>query len=245
MTINLYTRLSAAVFVLLLCGSCRKTLGPCTGNCEVVYFSGIAVDPGSQKPLAGLEVTVSMHKVQNCTFCNEDLVVISGKTKQDGTFALSRSVDTTQVGNHSCSITVQGPGNYLISPQPTGPGIVADPDSHSRGQFLTIDSTGAASYSEFDFYQPVAMTVQLHRTSPILASEPFVALEFSIGGGGASYFDLNEFPSNADTTLTVNTGANIFTRIYAIQYVTDSTKGVITDSIRCVTGGNNTIQVSY
>jgi hypothetical protein len=245
---NLCARCSAFLSFLLFCSSCHKqNLGPCTGNCEVVQFSGVAVDPGAQKPLSGLTVTVYMPRTQSCLYCGS-YQVASGKTKGDGTFDLTVSVDTTKVINQSCTIDVAGPASYITYAVPAGPGIASDPYSDISESVLALDSTGAAPYEEYDFYQSVLMTVQLHRTSAILPSEPFLGLSFAMGVGASlssSVWGLNETSTNADTALTLYTGAGVFTKINAIQFITDSTKENQTDSIRCVAGGNNTIVISY
>jgi hypothetical protein len=233
------------LLVVLFCSSCHKSkLGPCTGNCQVVQFAGVVVDPGAQKPLAGSSVTVYMPRRQSCTLCGS-YQVISGKTKADGTFDLTTTVDTTLVVPHSCTISVQAPANYIAYAVPVGPGIGPDAFSGTLAWPLPVDSAGVAPYEEFDFYQPILLTVQLHRTGGIVSSAPALSLSFSMATGSSSLWGLNESSTNADTTLTLYTGANVFTWINAIQFVTDSTVQNQTDSIRCVVGGNNTIEITY
>ena len=67
----------------------------------------------------------------------------------------------------------------------------------------------------------------------------FTGKAFDPGG------QVNETPANADTALTLYTGANVYTRINYIQFLTDSTKENLIDSIRCVPGANNSIDISY
>lgn len=244
MTMNLSTRLLAFMVVLVLSGSCHKTAGTCTGNCQVVSFAGIAVDPGAQKPLANLPVTVSMSRVQTCMYCGP-YQVAAGKTKADGTFALTVSVDTTKVAFRFCTVTIHGPSNYLVYAVPTGPGVAADPFSSVLSLEMVLDSTGIAPYREFDFFRPAPLTIQLHRTGAIIPSEPGLGLTYIMGASSTSGWDLNESSTNADTALTLLTGADVFTRIETIRYVTDSTKAVDVDSIRCVAGGSNTIKIVY
>jgi hypothetical protein len=245
MTRNLCARFSAFLLVLVCCGACRKTLGPCTGNCQVVEFTGIVLDPGAQKPLGGVAVTVEMPGGQTCTFCNPNYQVASGKTRSDGTFDLKTSVDTTKVGFRFPTVTVHGPGNYIAYAEPVGPGIEPDAYSNIVEAPMLLDSTGVAPFREYDFFQPVLLTVRLHRNSAIVPSEPSLGLNFYMGISSISAWGLDESASNADTALTLHTGANVYTRINAIQWITDSTKANQTDSIRCVPGGNNTIDISY
>jgi hypothetical protein len=241
---NLRARFFACLLVLLFCPSCKKDLGPCTGNCQVVQFSGIAVDPGAQKPLAGLTVTVDMPRRKACTFCG-DYQVASGKTGTDGTFDLSVKVDTTLVVSRYCTVSVQGPAGYITYALPVGPGIEAAPASPMNELVQPLDSTGAAPYAEYDFFQRVLLTVQLHRRSAILPSAPSLYLTFSMSTLSSSAWGLNETSTNADTALTLYTGANVFTRINSSVFVTDSTTASQTDSIRCVPGGNNTVDINY
>jgi hypothetical protein len=240
---NLCGRLSPFLLILPFCSSCTKDLGPCTGNCEVVQFSGIAVNPGTQKPLGGLVVEVDMGRRQNCTFCGP-YQVASGKTKGDGTFSFTVKVDTTKVINTYCEILVEGPSNYIVYAQSTSPSG-SDPSSHNIEMFPNIDSTGVATYYEYDFYQPVLLTVQLHRTSAIPSFAPSLGLDFVLSPASDGAFFMNETPTNADTVFTVYTGANVFTKINSIQWITDSTKERQTDSVFCVPGGSNTITIRY
>jgi len=231
--------------VLFFCGSChKKNLGPCTGNCQVVHFTGMAYDQTAQKPLANVSVKVDMPRRQACTYCG-DYQVASGSTKGDGTFDLSVSVDTSKVAAQYCTITVQGPSNYIVYAEPVGPGISADAYSNALEMPLFVDSTGRAPYKEYDFFSPVLLTVHLHRTGAIVPSEPSLSLSFIMGATSVSAWEVVETPTNADTSLTLHTGANVFTAINGIRYVTDSTKVNFTDSIRCVAGGNNSIDISY
>jgi len=245
MTINLCARLSACFLVLLLCGSCRKSLGPCTGNCQVIEIAGIALDPGEQKPLGGLSVTVEMPLKQHCGLCSGSTEVVSGKTRADGTFDLKTTVDSTQVGYHICSVTIHGPGNYITTAESVGPGNVSDPEPNVRSMLFFLDSTGVAPYRQYDFFQPVLLTVQLHRVSPILPSVPRVVLTLYTDSVSALNWGMGESASNVDTTATFTTGANIFTRISTTRFITDSTTQDLEDSIRCVPGGANTIQITY
>jgi hypothetical protein len=236
-------RISASLLVLVLCGSCHKTLGPCTGNCQILHFTGIAVDAGNQKPLANLSVKVYVHGQTNCLICGP-ITVVSGTTKADGTFDLTATIDTSTVPLQFCSVSVQAPANYIVYAGPLALGGVSDPAFNNLDMALSIDSAGT-SYEEFDFFQAILLTLRLHRTAAILPSEPFLSLSFTLSASSTSILELNETPSNADTVLTLNTGANVFTRINYGEFLTDSTKESLTDSIRCVPGANNSIEISY
>ena len=240
---SLCARFSAFLLVLSFYG-CKKDPGPCTGNCELVQVSGIAVNPGMQKPLGGLVVEVDMGRRQNCMYCGP-YQVASGKTRGDGTFSFSVEVDTTKVINTYCEILVEGPTNYIVFAQSGPPGASSDPASHNIQSYFNLDSTGVAPYQEYDFYQPVLLTVQLHRTTPIPASLPILSLDFVLSRSSDAPWLVNETTANADTTITLYTGANVFTRINTIQALADSTKEYETDSIFCVAGGSNAITITY
>jgi hypothetical protein len=103
-----------------------------------------------------------------------------------------------------------------------------------------------ATYCEFDFYQPVLLTLQLHRTTAIPSFDPILGLDVILSPSNTdAAFLMNETPANTDTAFTVYTGANVFTRISTIQDLTDSTKERQIDSVFCVPGGNNTINITY
>ena len=242
---NKCVRFSAFFLVLLLCGSCyKRTMGPCTGNCQVVHFTGMAVDPGNQKPLANLSVNVYAPGQTNCLFCGP-ILVVSGTTRADGTFDLGTTVDTSTVSLRFCSVSVHAPANYIVYAEPVAPGISPDPSLSTLALPLSMDSTRVTTYEEFDFFPPILLTVRLHRTAAILPSEPFLSLSFILSASSTSIQELNETPANADTVLTWFTGTNVFTRINYGEFLTDSTKENLTDSIRCVPGANNSIEIDY
>jgi hypothetical protein len=126
-----------------------------------------------------------------------------------------------------------------------GPGNVSDPEPNVRSMLFFLDSTGVAPYRQYDFFQPVLLTVQLHRVSPVLPSVPRVVLTLYTDSVSALNWGMGESASNVDTTATFTTGANIFTRISTTRFITDSTTQDLEDSIRCVPGGANTIQITY
>jgi hypothetical protein len=85
------------------------------------------------------------------------------------------------------------------------------------------------------------LKMNFHRTTPIDPNDYSTDLEFGFGNANRSGWGFIQNENNKDTTLTINTAANIFTTI------TVRSAGItpFTDSIKCTLNGNNSINIFY
>lgn len=225
-----------------LFSTCKKDLPPCKGQCADVVFAGVVYDKTSGDPLNSQEVTVNLFHNPGCLFCTS-YKVTTGKTGGDGHFLLNTSFDTSLLSDYHLNISVPVPPNYLQYVQPVGPGIVADNKAYASLQFYYLDQDSLHHLS-FGFYPKTLLHINLHRTTSIVAAYPTVSLEFQFDGK-SSIWGIEQRSTNKDTTITVNTSANIFTKIIALKQTAETTVATSIDSVRCSLLGNNTIDITY
>jgi hypothetical protein len=235
------TAISFTVLLLTFFYSCKKHLPPCSGNCAAVVFSGMVYDKTSNQPLSNQNLTINLYQNSYCIICSS-YKLASGKSGDDGHFLFNTEIDTTLLKTYHIGFNVSVTSNYILNAEPVGPGISQYPTSSSIS-FYSIDRIAMQNLN-FGFYPKTLLHINLHRITPIIPQYPTLDLEFSFDNQ-LSIWGLAQSNNNKDTTLTINTTANIFTRIISRKFI--STTNVIsnTDSIKCTTTGNNSIDISY
>ena len=227
----------SAIFV-----SCTKELPPCTQYCDGVIFSGYIYDRSDNLPISNQYVEIVLQQsYPPCWLCLPNKLV-SGYSNGQGYFKFNVIFDTSLMKTYTLSVNVPPSGNYIQYAEPVGPGI--GPSNNSESQiFGSIDTTAFRNLI-FWFYKPTLLYVNVHRTTPIVTQEPSFFLSFKYDGRESDWgFDQSD--SNVDTTLTINTAANIFTAIRSSKFVTDSSVETRTDSIKCVLKKKNSIEIYY
>jgi hypothetical protein len=111
-------------------------------------------------------------------------------------------------------------------------------------EFFSLDSPEIKNLV-FGFYPKTPLIMNLHRTTPIQAQNPSMILEIGFDNQPTIEWGLNQTGSNKDTIITINTSANIFTRIVLQKYTTPTDVVSVTDSIKCSLTGNNSIDIYY
>jgi hypothetical protein len=229
--------------------SCRKEkLSNCSGNCSELIIAGLIYDKTTNIPLSNQNINVSLHQNPGCLICsNPD--IISGKTGKDGRFRLTTEFDTTLLRDNYLIVSSPIPANYLLYPEPIGPLTPANTVQSSSIVFYSLDSTAinndSASISNIHFgiYPMAPLHMNFHRSNAAIAFQTLdLEINFDDKNMGWGFYITN---TNRDTTLTINTAANIFTKITSVKYISPSNIISQTDSIKCVVNGNNNIDIYY
>ena len=221
--------------------SCKKQLPPCSGNCAAVTFSGIVYDKTTNQSLSNQNISINLYRNSYCIICSSYKLAL-GKSNNDGHFLFNTEFDTSLLKTYYIGINVSVIKNYILYAEPVGPGISGYPTSSSVA-FSNIDLIAMRNL-KFGFYPKTLLHINLHRATPIISQYPILDLEF-IFDNQTSIWGLAQSNNNKDTTLTINTTANIFTRIISRKFI--STTNVVSniDSVKCTTTGNNSIDISY
>ncbi|HVK97096.1 MAG TPA: hypothetical protein VM368_04720 [Flavisolibacter sp.] len=220
--------------------SCIKKKLECEQNCANVNFAGKIINKATNTPIQGHEVSASLYRNQRCLLCPAKKVG-SGRTNNNGMFSFSAEIDTTVFNDSHITVSVKTPSGFLLYPEPVGPGL-SNERQFSSIQFYNFEPVEKANM-KFEFYPAVLLTIQLHRSSAI-SPQRHLGLEFSFDQK-TSIWGLIERDSNADTTLTINTSANMLTRIISRKFNSQNSLITRIDSIFCFPNGSNTISIDY
>ena len=192
-------------------------------------------------PLNNQVVSVAFNKNGFCLICLPNKKIGSVKTERDGSFSLLTTIDSTWMKENHFTVSVKTPEGYLMYPEPVGPGIVNKP-LYSSIDFYELDP-GKMGNMSFEFYPKVLLKINLHRTTPI-SPDKSLGLEFTIKDR-ASIWGLVESGSNADTSITINTSASLYTKIVARKFITADSVSTKIDSVYCKPNESNAITILY
>src|SRR5664279_4121504 len=81
------------ILISIFISSCTKDLPACTGNCDLITFSGDVADFTSGQPASSQSIKVIL-KQNNCLLCSI-YNVASGSSDANGHFEFKKNVDTT------------------------------------------------------------------------------------------------------------------------------------------------------
>jgi hypothetical protein len=236
-----YTIASSLVGVFIFIGSCKKDLPACRGNCAGVHFAGIVYDKTTGQALTNQHVTVNLYRSVYCIGCTV-YKLAEGATGSNGRFAFNAQFDTTLLKDYYISVNIPAPDNYILNAEPVGPGIQAYAVT-SNTRFYDLDSAAMANLST-GFYPKTLLHINLHRTAANVPANPYLTLDFSFDQQGSGW-GIKESNTNKDTTLTINTAANIFTKITASSLIAPGNVVSVIDSVKCIKNENNAVDIYY
>ena len=240
MTISSKLFFAISCLTFLFC-SCKKQIPTCSGNCTNVNFSGFMYDKSLNVPLSNQNVNIVLHQNSSCVICSSNIVA-SGKSDINGHFSITATFDTSLLSEYYIKVIATATENFIYYPQAVGPGITNSP-AMTSSQFGTIDTVAFKNLS-FDFYPRVLLKINLHRISLPVPQYPYLDQSYTFDGHTLGW-GLDERPSNIDTTLTIYTSANIFTKIVSSKQQTPANVIRRVDSIKCTINGNNFIDIAY
>jgi hypothetical protein len=243
MTITLKTKIHFLfIGFLAVFTSCKKELPTCKGNCSEVIFSGLIYDKTSNQPLGNRDIKIDLSPNGYCIGCVH-YKIASGKSSNSGSFSFSKVFDTTLLTKNHIGVNVSVPNNYIQNAEPVGPGLTPDNNSWSSVSFYNMNLVAMRNLS-FGFYPKTLLRINLHRTTQVTSQNNHLGLEFEFDGK-SSIWGLMLRPTNKDTTLTINTTANIFTKIKTFLELSPTNYNRTLDSIKCRLNTNNSIDVVY
>jgi len=235
------TFLTIACLIMLFC-SCRKQVPDCSGNCSDFVFAGFIYDKSLNTPLPNQSIDIVLYQSGGCWLCSSKTIA-SGKSNSNGYFSITATFDTSLLKEYYLQVSATAADNFINNAKPIGPGILNSQDNLSSKQFSTID-TGAFKNVRFDFYPRALLKINLHRTSSTTQQYPSLIQSYTFDNR-TSIWGLDERATNKDTTLTIYTTANIFTKIVSTKQQSSTIVNSKTDSIKCLSNVNNSIDITY
>jgi hypothetical protein len=223
------------IILTSIINSCRKDQPNCSGNCVNISINGNAYLKTNGSALTNIPVEVNWFKNAYCIGCTS-YKVASGKTSNDGKFNFNTTIDSTFFRDYFLSVRVPTDTNYITVP--TSGGV-----NFNEERFYDFN-LNALQNIKFEFYPKAFLTINLHRT----LSDNFNY--FTVDHNFTTAFGYDDFliigPQFAtDTTIKVETSANIYTRIVWKKTVIGGQSNEQTDSLICTNNGTNIFNINY
>jgi hypothetical protein len=224
----------------ILSASCRKEQLKCTGNCSTIKFGGIIIDKASNTPLQNNKVEITVAKNGFCLFC-KSYSFGNTQTGRDGTFSVVANFDTTLLKDNHFIVAVKPPNNYITYPEPVGPGLQS---VALRSSFAFYENDPVKMENIlFEFYPATVLTINLKRTTP-LSPSPNIGLDFEFDNHSSSW-GITESAARPDTSITIKTTANMYTKIKSYKQDASNVYTFRSDSVLCRPGISNSITITY
>lgn len=223
------------VMLAALLTACRKNQPACTANCADISISGKVYIKTNNAALAKVPVEVNWFRKGYCIGCTS-YKVASVQTNTEGEFHLNTTIDSSFFEDYFLSVRVPGDTNFIAEPNMGGIHFSEVRfDDFDPGQFKDI---------HFEYYPKTYLTIRLHRTH----SDDFDY--FSVDHNFTSSFGYGDYiitgPQLAkDTSLMVETSADVYTRIIWKKTVVGGTSIEQTDSLVCTGNGPNVYDINF
>lgn len=218
-----------------LINSCRKDQPTCTGNCVDININGAAYIKTNNAALPNIPVEVIWFRNEYCIGCTS-YKVTSGKTGNDGRFDFNVTIDSTFFRDYFLCVRVPADTNYITVPD-------AGSVNYNERRFYEFNSN-AMQNLQFESYPKAFLTIRLHRT----LSDNFNY--FTVDHNFTSLFGYEDYliggPQFAtDSTIRVETSADIYTRIVWKKTIIGGQSNEQTDSLICTNNGANVFDINY
>lgn len=215
--------------------SCRKDQPNCSGNCVNISIRGNTYIKTSGVALANVPVEVNWFRKAYCIGCTS-YKIASGKSGNDGKFNFNTTIDSTFFRDYFLSVRVPTDTNYITVPSVGGVNF-------NEERFYDF-YPNAMQNLKFEFYPKAFLTIKLHRTLSDNFNYFLVDHNFTSAFGYSDYIITGpQFAT--DTTLIIETSANIYTRIVWRKTVIGGQPNEFTDSVICTSNGSNIFTINY
>ena len=224
------------LFVIVFC-SCKKD-NDCPGKCKKIKVKGRAFNAITNTGISGINITVSWYLASNtgCYLCVLDQSATTvGKTDQNGHFEIPISINPSL---NSYEIRVSP--DQVVGYYPNSP-IWANPQKPETYQNI-----------EIKYLQKTTLKINFHRnqTDSFLLFYTGFSVKNNNPGIDSLIFSNNFFSRNmqqsfSDTSITLLTVANLYTKISKNKKRNVSVTNTTYDSIICIPNYNNEITINY
>lgn len=200
-----------------------------------ISISGNTYIKTSGDALANVPVEVNWFRRAYCIGCTS-YKVASGKSDNNGRFSFNTTIDSSFFSDYFLSVRVPSDTNFIIVPSGGGVNFYEKRfDEFNPNDFDNL---------KFEFYPKTLLTIKLHR----ILSDNFDY--FSVDHNFTNEFGYGDYiitgPEFAtDTTIKVQTSADIYTRIVWKKTIIGGQSIEQTDSLICTNNGSNIFTINY
>ncbi len=233
--------LTCIICTVLLVSCGKKELPNCAANCGNLTMSGTITDNSSNEPMGDVKVSLIFSQRDYCILC-DSYVVGSVNSKPDGTFDLSRSVDTTTFKQYYLNVIVYAPNGYIVTPDVLNPAYPPTPQVYYL-YYFSFDTVGMHPVN-LNFYEKAYLSIHLHKNTTDSIAYFTVSHGFISSQSSEDYFAPGQSVPT-DTTLSVLTAANIFTKIEWDKNLSFGNTITTVDSIKCTQNRTNIFDIYY
>lgn len=228
------------VFLLsIVLFSCKKENGiDCRGNCKQIKVKGRVFDATTNAGLSNISISVSWYfpSSSGCYFCVLNQSATSNSvTNAGGYFEVPITIDPT-LNNYEISISAsQAVGYYAYSPSWANP---QKPESYQNVEIKCLPKA--------------TLKLNFHRNQTDSFQLFYAGLSIKNNNPGAdSLLSFNNFFSRnmqqplSDTSVTIITVANLYTKISKNKKRSNSIINTTYDSVICIPNYSNEITINY
>jgi hypothetical protein len=234
--VKAYWRIWAGIICTVsLLIACSKKAPPCVGNCAPMTANGRVVNKLANTAAAG--VPVSLRWAKFVGGLSQFELISTVKSRADGSFDLKSDIDTTYfTRGYYLSLNVGQNNEYLI----LGYSGVIEARTYSYDQAVFQGK-------QLEVYKKANLNIKLRR----LANDNFQS--FAISHANVTDFFLYDYnvasPQEVidrnTSELNVQTVADVYTKVRSVKTFANGTSITTLDSVRCVVGSANTVEVRF
>ena len=228
--------LLVALSGFLLFIPCKKEAPPCTGSCRTINANGQVINKLTNASAS--DVPVSLSWVKFVGGFSQFEVITTVRSKSDGTFSFTSTVDATYfTRGYFLGLNVGSNNEYIVLGY-SGM-IEARAYSYDPNTFQNI---------QFEVYKKANLKIRLHRTQ----NDSFASFSISHSNVGNDVFiyDYNvqspqEVIDQNKSEININTVANVYTRIKVVKSFSNGTSNMSLDSVKCSANSTSLYDVNF
>lgn len=214
--------------IISLIISCKKNT--CNGDCREIHISGRVVDTSNNKGLANVPIQIYWQDRGFCISCSK-MNVSNSKTNNQGNFDFVVTVDKERFKNDFLYVEAAIPNGYIHSYSKT---------ERFEYDYVT-EYDPEVSGLRFVMYPKANLLIKLVKNQ----NDNFNFFDVQYTYSPTSIGIFHPSGTFTDTTFSVETSANIYTKIeWRKGYGFGQTKNFI-DSIKCSPASNNNFTINY
>lgn len=222
------------VLLLACCfalSACRKKK-VCKGNCADIRISGRMYDRLSNQGMAAVPVEVKWLRDRWC-FCTNSYDVGHSTTDANGYYDFTVTADTSMFDQFHLAVRLPIPAGYLHYFH----------DNYAETSMQTY-TPGGLQNTQFGFYPKTNLDINLHRVLSDTVKYFAVSHSFEMTTS-VLVLSGNALPAARDTTIHTVTAVGRFTTVELVKQKPSLTYTRQKDSVLCIAGGPNTIDIYY
>lgn len=226
------------LFIIVFCSCKKEKDGDCNGKCKKIKVKGRAFDATTNTGISGINITVSWYLPSNtgCYLCILDQsATTGGKTDQNGYFEVPITINPI-LNNYEIIVSAE----QFVGYYPNAP-TWANPQKPETYQNI-----------ELKYLPKTALKINFHRnqTDNFLLFYTGFFVKNNNPGIDTLIFSNNFFSRNmqqsfSDTSVTLFTVANFYTKISKNKKRNVSVTNTTYGSIICIPNYNNEITINY